>query len=248
MADYNVNELVKLQGLKDLAQRVNSRITALENDNTAIRSVATEGNTVYFYNVANPTTETAVYTVDFPEEIFLDQAGTTLVENFAWSAATYPGSTNPNLDGKTVLVLAVKGDKETNPTTKYSFVNLEKLIDTYTASDTSIVIDGYKVKVNINPDAGNMLKLGANGLMVDGSGKVDKVTGATTGNVALFDSDGGIANSTIVGANILTKIANATADHIVLVNADGTIKDGGVGIATDSAVNAMLDEVLGSAG
>ena len=54
---------------------------------------------------------TALAYFDFPEKLFLDQAGTTVVENFAWSAATYPGSTNPNLDGKTVLVLAVKGDK-----------------------------------------------------------------------------------------------------------------------------------------
>lgn len=246
MAESDTTKLVNLGHMEDLAQRVNDRLEELENDDTALRKVVVNGNTIEFYNVTDTTNAEAVYTVDFPEEIFLDQAGTTLVENFAWSAATYPGSTNPNLDGKTVLVLAVKGDKETNPTTKYSFVNLEKLIDTYTASDTSIVIDGYKVKVNIDPDAENMLKLGANGLKVDGSGKVDKVTGATTGNVALFDSDGGIANSAIVGADVLTKIANATADHIVLVNADGTIKDGGVGIATDAEVTAMLNEVMGA--
>lgn len=246
MAESDTTKLVNLGHLEDLAQRVNDRLEELENDDTALRKVVVNGNTIEFYNVTDTTNAEAVYTVDFPEEIFLDQAGTTLVENFAWSAATYPGSTNPNLDGKTVLVLAIKGDKETNPTTKYSFVNLEKLIDIYTASDASLVIDGYKIKVNIDSDEGNMLGLGANGLMVDGSGKVDKVTGATTGNVALFDSDGGIANSTIVGADVLTKIANATADHIVLVNADGTIKDGGVGIATNEEVTVMLNEVMGA--
>ena len=53
----------------------------------------------------------------------------------------------PNLNGRTVFVLAVKGDKTTNPTIKYSFVSMEKLVDIYTAADTSITINGYKVSV-----------------------------------------------------------------------------------------------------
>ncbi len=43
----------------------------------------------------------------------------------------YPGSTNPNLDGKPVLILAIKGTDKTGTTTAYKFVNLEALIDTY---------------------------------------------------------------------------------------------------------------------
>lgn len=64
--------------------------------------------------------------ISLPEERFLDQAKTTLVESFAWSDADYPGSDDPNLDGKPVMVLAVKGDT----TVTYSFVNLEKLMST----------------------------------------------------------------------------------------------------------------------
>ena len=136
MADtYNVNDTVKLGGLKSLAQRTKTELDKLGNKiATAFKSLSVSGNTVSFFGTTDAS-GTALATFDFPEEIFLDQAGTTLVENFAWSLATYPGSTNPNLDGKTVLVLAVKGDKETNPTVKYSFVNLEKLIDAYTAGD-----------------------------------------------------------------------------------------------------------------
>ena len=136
-----------------------------------------------------------VSALNFSEEIFLDQAGTTLVENFAFNAATYPGATNPNLDGKTVLVLAVKGDKETNPTVKYSFVDLSKLIDTYTAADNSITIAGYTVAVKVSAAANNAIELKNDGLHVDISDKADKVTGATANNIAKLDANGNLADS-----------------------------------------------------
>lgn len=68
---------------------------------------------------------------NLPEEQFLDLTKTEFVENFTWSNTTYPGSTNPNLDGKPVLVLALK-DEDGN--VAYSFVNLEDLIDVYTGT------------------------------------------------------------------------------------------------------------------
>ncbi|MBR1645477.1 MAG: hypothetical protein IJ774_02020 [Selenomonadaceae bacterium] len=185
MADtYNENDTVKLGGLKSLAQRTKTELDKLGNKiATAFKSLSVSGNTVSFFGTTDAT-GTALATFDFPEEIFLDQAGTTLVENFAWSAETYPGSTNPNLDGKTVLVLAVKGDKETNPTVKYSFVNLEKLIDAYTAGDNSIDINGYSVTVKISQTAGNLISVESDGLHVDISGKADRVANATGGNTA----------------------------------------------------------------
>ena len=185
MADtYNENDTVKLGGLKSLAQRTKTELDKLGNKiATAFKSLSVSGNTVSFFGTTDAT-GTALATFDFPEEIFLDQAGTTLVENFAWSAETYPGSTNLNLDGKTVLVLAVKGDKETNPTVKYSFVNLEKLIDAYTAGDNSIDINGYSVTVKISQTAGNLISVESDGLHVDISGKADRVANATGGNTA----------------------------------------------------------------
>lgn len=68
---------------------------------------------------------------NLPEEQFLDLTKTEFVENFTWSNTTYPGSTNPNLDGKPVLVLALK-DEDGN--VAYSFINLEDLIDVYTGT------------------------------------------------------------------------------------------------------------------
>ena len=188
MADYDVNNLVKVSALQALAQRTKTEL------DTTLKSLSVSGNTVSFFKTADAS-GTAAYTFDFPEEIFLDQAGTTLVENFAFNAATYPGATNPNLDGKTVLVLAVKGDKETNPTVKYSFVDLSKLIDTYTAADNSITIAGYTVAVKVSAAANNAIELKNDGLHVDISGKADKVTGATANNIAKLDANGNLADS-----------------------------------------------------
>lgn len=234
---YDVTKLATLGQLGNLAQRTVAAIAP------TFKSLAVSGNRVNFYTTTDATGDVAFY-FDFAEEIFLDQAGTTLVQNFAWSAATYPGSTNPNLDGKTVLVLAVKGDKETNPTTKYSFVNLEALIDTYTASDTSVTISGYQVKVNLDPSTDTLLTLTANGLLVDGSGLLGKVNPATAGNVPLLASDGTLTNSTIVGTNILFKVAGATAGNVAVFNSDGTLADSTHGIATDAECDELLQTIL----
>lgn len=185
----DVKKLTTLEHLGNLATRTVAAIAP------TFKSLSVSGNTVNFYTSTDGT-GTPAATFDFPEEIFLDQAGTTLVENFEWNATAYPNSTNPNLDGKTVLVLAVKGDKETNPTTKYSFVNLEKLVDNYTAADNSITINGYTIAVKISTAEGNALELKNDGLYVDISGGIAKVKDATAGNVAIFTSDGSIADST----------------------------------------------------
>ena len=218
MADtYNVNDTVKLGGLKSLAQRTKTELDKLGNKiATAFKSLSVSGNTVSFFGTTDAS-GTALATFDFPEEIFLDQAGTTLVENFAWSLATYPGSTNPNLDGKTVLVLAVKGDKETNPTVKYSFVNLEKLIDAYTAGDNSIDINGYSVTVKISQTAGNLISVESDGLYVGSDPtKIDKVTNAVQGNFATW-------------------------------GLSGALVDSGVTFATNNDVTAMITDVFGEA-
>ena len=198
MSSYREIDIPQVKGIKAMLARVQAKITELENsagsDSAALKAVAVSGNTVNFYTTSD-TTGTAAFTFDFPEEMFLNQLGTEIVENFTWSAASYPNSTNPNLDGKTVLVLAVKGDKTTNPTLKYSFVNMEKLVDTYTASDTSITINGYEVAVKISAAANNAITLQNDGLHVDISGKMNKVAGATTGNIAVFGSDTGVVDS-----------------------------------------------------
>ena len=171
--------------------------------NAAIKSLGVDGNTVNFYTSTDKS-GTAAFSVDFPSELFLDQTKTTFVAKFKFDAATYPGATDPKLDGKPVMVLAVKGENPDSCT--YSFLSMAALVDTYKAkavgkdASTTVTIAGYEVdvKVNVSAAAGNALTLKDDGLYVptpeevDISGKADKVTGATTGNLASLDGEGNL--------------------------------------------------------
>lgn len=199
---------------------------------SAFHSAKVDGNTVHFYASADKTGD-AAFTMDFPVEMFLDQTKTAFVPKFAWSEETYPGSTNPNLNNKPVMVLAVKGD---NDTVTYSFLNMAALVDTYKAktegkdASTTVTVEGYEieVKVNISAEEGNQLQLKPDGLYVpkpaavDLSGKADKATGATDGNLAALDANGNLSDSGVAGADVLTvaDIADYTAEEIAAMLAD----------------------------
>ena len=274
MADYNVNNLVKVNALKALAQRTKTELNALDTKiGTAFKSLSVSGNTVSFFT-STDASGTAAATFDFPEEIFLDQLQTQFVQNFAFSAATYPGATDPNLDGKPVFVLAVKGNATPNPTLTYSFVNVESLVDTYTAADNSININGYTVNVKISAVANNAITLQTDGLHVDISGKVDKVAGkqlstedyTTAEKTKLADIETGAQVNVIetvkVDGTALTpdankavdinltgktdKVSGATAGNVAGLDASGNITDSGVAIASDTDINAMITDVFGA--
>ena len=210
---YDVSKLAKLAALKALAEKVKSDYAtkadlkkASDSAAAAFKSGKVDGNTVSLYT-SEDKSGTAAFTFDFPTEMFLDQTKTEFVAKFKWAEATYPGSTNPSLDGKPVMVLAVKGENPDNCT--YSFLNMAALVDTYAAkttgkdASTTVTIAGYEVdvKVNVSAAAGNALILKDDGLYVptpeevDISGKADKVTGATTGNLAALDGEGNLTDS-----------------------------------------------------
>ena len=145
--------------------------------------------------------------MDFPTEMFLDQTKTEFVPSFAFSETTYPGATDPKLEGKPVMVLAVKGENPDSCT--YSFLSMAALVDTYKAKatgkdkSTTVTIADYEVdvKVNVSAAAGNILTLKDDGLYVptpektDISGKADKAKSATAGNFAALDADGNLTDS-----------------------------------------------------
>ena len=180
---YNVNDLATVGQIKTLATRVAVRLAALETPK-AIRSARIEDNKIKFYE-GTDTTVTPLTSVDLPEELYLQSTQTEIVENFAFSASTYPGATDPNLDGKTVLVLAVKGDG-TPPTAKYSFVNMANIIDDFIPK-----VSGAGV--------GNIPVFNSEGAVVDSSiasdSFVTKITNAVENNVAIFDSNGKLKDS-----------------------------------------------------
>lgn len=158
-----------------------------EKDAVSIKSGKYADNKISLYTSADKT-GTAAIELDLPEEMMLDQAKTTLVDNFAWSAETYPGSTDPELNGKHVLVLAVKGDTSVN----YSFIALDSIVKPYTggATDTTnnTVTDGVvKTDVKISEVAGNALKIKPDGLFVEPFDPATGITYATDAEVeALF--------------------------------------------------------------
>lgn len=143
--------------------------------NIAIKKVLFKNNALLFFK--NPEaidTDEPQYKIDLPIEKFLDQTQTTLVPKFVWSEETYPNSANPNLEGKPVFVLAVKGianaDNGTDTIT-YSFLNMETIIKQYqVSSDTStinLVLDEdtntLSGSVNVSGDANNSLSVGTDG-------------------------------------------------------------------------------------
>ena len=221
---YDVESFTKLSALKQLAQRTASEIAqAAATAGDGIKYVSVSGNTISFWKDAAHT-GTADFTVDFPTELFLDQTRTTFVSNFAFSAATYPGAVNPSLDGKPVLVFAVKTTTDRTSGTvddsyAYSFMDMSTLVDTYSvkAGDSTkiLTINGYEIEVHISSAANNALEVKNDGLYVSTEDKADKV-------------------------------ANATAGHLAGLDANGNLTDSGSGIATSAEVTAMLNEVFGT--
>lgn len=211
MPTYNENAALDLKGLVQGLQPVKNYIDAVDSKYAgAFRSLYVENNTVNFYT-SNDHTGTAVASFDFPAEYFLQQTGTEIVSNFTWSSETYPNSTNPNLDGKTVFVMAVKASNDNTAPVKYSFVDMALVMSTITNGNTSIAVNGMSITVRISAQAGNLLELKDDGLYVGSdTTKADKVSNATANNFAKLDANGNIADSGV-------SIASA-ADVVAAVN------------------------------
>ena len=84
----STDNLVKVSQLQTAMTHVNTEL------GVTFRSLAVSGNTVSFYG-SKDGTGTALFSFDFPEELALQQLGTEIVENFAFSTATYPGESYP---------------------------------------------------------------------------------------------------------------------------------------------------------
>ena len=185
----NDNDVARVKHVLSLATKMKQEL------DLTFRYMTVDNGTVSFFTTKDGS-GTAAFSFNFPTEFFLQQVGTGLVSNFAWSALTYPNSTNPNLDGKTVLVLAVKGDDDP-ATVKYTFADVSDLIDVYAPADASISIAGNSVAVNLSDNTDNILSVvndgQHNGLYAP---HLDaKVDGAVQGNFAIFGASGAIVDS-----------------------------------------------------
>ena len=247
---YDVNKLVKLASLKALAEKVNTELTPVKAAATAaFKSGKVEGNKVKIFTTTDKT-GAAAFEFDFPVEMVLDQAKTAFVPKFTWSLETYPGTEDPNLNGKPVMVLAVKGS---DGSVTYSFMGMAALVDTYKAkveskdASTTVTIAGYEVdvKVNISKEPNNVLEAHADGLYVpkpketDISGKADKVKSAVNGNFAGLDASGNLTDSGKKAADFVA----AEAGKRLMTDAEGTKLGGIAANATKvekSAINGSV--------
>lgn len=151
-----------------------------EKNASSLKFLEFADNAIKFYtNNPKGADETPAFTVDLPAEYMLDQAKTVFVSDFAWDNTTYPGSTNPNLDGEPVLVLAVKGETDTT----YSFLSMKQLVDIYTGGDSksiSVTVDPTTNKitadVKISAAEGNSIVIKDDGLFVEASATIETIT------------------------------------------------------------------------
>lgn len=180
--------------MENLQRVVDNFKVYIDTDKTvAFKAVNVKDNKINFYKNPSPVEGAAAdASIDIPVEYFLDQTKTIFVQEFAWSADDYEGSENPNLEGKPVLVMAVKGDDDS---ISYSFVNLEALIDVYTTENTKTVSmeigEGNVIKANVNVSAeeGNIIAIKDDGLyaeaILDISGKADKLVNPEDGEAII---------------------------------------------------------------
>ena len=189
---YNATIGAKNATVEEVRDLTNLLLTKIgTEDAKAIKYVSVSGNTVSFWK-DEAHTGTADFTFDFPAEYFLDQARTVFVQEFEFETggvSNYPGATDPNLDGKPVMVLAVKDSTGTSVT--YSFVDLAALSDT-----------GKMDKVS-GGTAGNFVKLDSNGNAVDSDIAATDVL--TTADVATTNE----FNEMLIDVGLMTASAGA---------------------------------------
>ena len=203
---------------------------------------------------------------NLPKEQFLDQSKSGFVPSFAFNSETYSGATDPNMEGKPVLVLALKGvdNKTKAEVITYSFLNVAALVDTYTAksgaSSQILNIAGYEIEVIYDNTltatanglgvavsaVANAITKQSDGLHVDISGKTDKVDRATSATAANpYDETEDAQDYADFNTNY------ALTNHVVILTADGNIKDSGILISdvitkADLTTDAEVLEALTS--
>lgn len=170
------------------------------NDAENIKSAEFVDDTLKFYTTEDKSGE-AIAEFTLPEETFLDGSKTEIVSDFSWSKTKYPKSTDPELDGKAVLVLAVKAGK----TVRYSFASLDSVITRLTGGETesanvSVADDAVSLNVKISELSDNRVIIKDDGLYV---GTVDNTPTWTVSTDEEVGELFSVGSSPSFGANTL---------------------------------------------
>lgn len=180
-----------------------------------IKSAEFVDDTLKFYASEDKSGE-AIAEFTLPEETFLDGSKTEIVSDFSWSKTKYPKSTDPELDGKAVIVFAVKAGK----TVRYSFVSLDFVVSRLTGGDTesasiSVTNDVVTLSVKVSELSDNRIVLKDDGLYVGAVDSTPDLVVSTDEEVrGLFS----ISGAPIISANSLG--ARSVGD-IVKINENG---------------------------
>ncbi len=175
------DKLVKLEQLTTYDALIKKFISTESGKAVKAIGFSSDGLKMFLYKTEDKS-DTPVE-VDVPAEFlkdwFVDFSKTSIVDNFAWSAATYPNTTDPSLDGKPVMVFALSKGEDT----AYYFTSLAGLVNTYEGEDststTTTVTDGkIKSEVKISTKEGNGLSIDPEngGLYVNATGELEYAT------------------------------------------------------------------------
>lgn len=189
------------------------------NDAENIKSAEFVDDTLKFYTTEDKSGE-AIAEITLPEETFLDGSKTEIVSDFSWSKTKYPKSTDPELDGKAVLVLAVKAGK----TVRYSFASLDSVITRLTDGETesanvSVADDAVSLNVKISELSDNRVIIKDDGLYVGTVDNTPTWTVSTDEEVWKLFS---VSGAPIISANSL---GARNVGDIVQINEDGVPTD-----------------------
>lgn len=143
-----------------------------------------EDNKVVFYNASSK--DKKIVEIEIPSSKAIDTLKTEFIPDFKFDSVTYPDTTDPNLDGKPVLVLAIMVSETED---EFSFLNMETLVDIYTGGNTSSVVITVENGVitgtiNISQEDGNKVELKDDGLFVGSDSE------PVSGSENLITSDG----------------------------------------------------------
>lgn len=220
---------------------------------------------VTLQNMANFTAMIQNWTDDrlneLPAEQYLDGINTKVVADFNWATMSvdYPGASDPGLNGKTVLVLAIKNEGITNnttstadDTTSYYFVDFEDLVDAYEADNAvqkgvDITVLNNKISAALNLHrAGASEKPNAISIETDGAYVADlsqDVTDLQTlvGNKA----DGGTSTSATGLCKDIDDINEEIGDKAV----DAVLDSDGITVITpavpSTGIYRYIDDKIG---
>lgn len=185
-----------------------------------IKSAEFVDDTIRLYASSDKSGE-AVAEIALPDETFLDGKKTRLVSDFSWSTTEYPKSTNPEFDGETVLVLAVKSRR----TVRYSFISLDSVIAKLVGGETestsvSVADDVVALNVKVSEEANNRVVMKSDGLYVGTVDNTPTWTVSTDDEVSAMFSTSGYGAGTLgakdVGDIVKIKENGVDTNYIIV--------------------------------